>query len=123
MSDPNLLTEGYVSTVIFMSENIVYIDGSYYSYSANIGDISCVRLVDSYSNLLFEWNLIFSNHLPFGWPERPDTPICVRTADGESFDSLTAAMHHIMGYLARGETMPVLVNLDSNNSATEDPLN
>ena len=110
-ADPDELEFGSKETVIFMDDGTVYIDGNFYMYTAYIGDYDYVKL--SAKRDLYEWNSIEERDLCY-WAENPnpEIPVCVRTADGETFESLTAAMHHIMGYLVRHETMPILVDLD-----------
>ena len=111
LSDPDELDFGSKETVIFMDECVVYIDGNYYSYSAYVGDYEWVKLSPDRS--LYEWNSVEKQDLGcFIENPHPETPICVRTADGATFESLTAAIHHIYGYLVRHETMPVLVDLN-----------
>lgn len=112
ISNPDELEFGSKETVIFINEYVVYIDGKFYSYTAYVGDYDWVKL--SSDRNLYEWNSVEERELSyFAINPNPDAPICVRTADGETFESFTAAMYHIYGYLVRHETMPILVNLDN----------
>lgn len=117
-SDPDLLEYGPADTVIFINHSVVYIDGGYYKYSAKVGDFDYVMFTQSGNGgsrrrRLYEWNSI-EGKTPYSTltNPHPEIPICIRTADGETFDSMTAAMHHILGYIVRGEAMPILVDLD-----------
>lgn len=112
--------------VIIMDENVIYIDGKFYAYVFREKDNECVYLTDTpglylseipdgnmedHSSLYwYEWNVIedrtdFANSPA---DPHPEIPISVTTADGETFDSLIAAMYHIKGYGERNETMPVV---------------
>lgn len=111
LSDPDELDYGIKKDVVFMNENVVYIDGGFYLYKAYVGLHDWVVL--SSERNLYEWNGVEMRDLCYtAVNPNPEIPVCVRTADGETFESLTAAMHHIMGYLVRHETMPILVDLD-----------
>lgn len=111
LSDPDELDFGSKETVIFMDECVVYIDGSFYPYTAYLLDYDWVKL--SSDRALYEWNSVEERDLSyFPINPNPETTICVRTADGETFGSMTEAMYHIFGYVVRGEEMPVLVDLN-----------
>ena len=113
LSNPDELDFGRKETVIFMNEEVVYIDGNFYEYRAFVRDYDWVRLTQSGSRDLYEWNYIEDRGV-FTAPlnPHPEEPICVQTADGNIFGSLTEAMYHILGYVVRGEEMPVLVDLN-----------
>lgn len=111
LSNPDELDFGSKETVIFIDECVVYIDGSFYPYTAYFRDYNWVKL--SSDRALYEWNSVEERDLSyFPINPNPDEPICIKTADGESFDSMVDAMYHIFGYVVRGEEMPVLVDLN-----------
>lgn len=113
LSNPDELDFGSKGTVIFMNEEVVYIDGNFYAYRAFVGDYNWVRLTQSGNRDLYEWNSVEERELSnFAINPNPEEPICIQTADGETFGSMTEAMYHILGYVVRGEEMPVLVDLN-----------
>ena len=112
LSNPDELDFGPKETVVFMNEEVVYIDGNFYEYRAFVRDYDWVRLTQSGSRDLYEWNYIEDRGVfTASLNPHPEEPVCVRTADGETFESLTEAMYHILGYVVRGEEMPVRVKL------------
>ena len=110
LSDPDTLEFGDVQDVVFINENIVYIDGQFYPYSARVGNFDWVSL--SPSRALYEWNYVAKKDLCFfGINPHPEIPVRVHCADGETFDSLVALIHHIYGYLVQHAEIPVRVDL------------
>lgn len=108
LSDPDTLDYGDTETVVFINEDTVYIDGNFYRYTAYVDDRDWVSL--SPQRAFYEWDSIEPREPSyFAENPHPEIPICVRTADGETFDSIAKAMYHILGYLINNETMPILV--------------
>lgn len=113
LADPSKLSDGWIESFIFISKDIVNIDGQYYKYErmwyANNPEMKedCVALSDDW--LLMEWGHIDSRDICYaGSSPDPAKPIVVMTADGESFSSIEDAMTHITEYAEKGQEMPIL---------------
>ena len=122
LADPSKLSDRWIESFIFVSKDIVNIDGQYYKYErqyykyermwyANNPDMKedCVALSDDW--LLMEWGHIDSRDFCYvGSTPDPYKPIVVMTADGESFSSIEEAMTHISEYTEKGQEMPILID-------------